>query len=457
MPAKQPLAGVSPPRLALALAGLASLAYFYRPLDMPPGYYDDALSNVVNALYIHLFGRDEYGVAYPLAGFRSFGDYKPPLFMYIISLLLNFCAPSLALARLVGLIAGWLGVAVTVLVARRLVGRGLWAWTWAPLGGLMLLSSWVLVPQRISMEMTLVVLAVALLLAATLALLEDPASLAAGLALGLAWGLLPYVYHSTRFLYLAQGPLLVAALLWGRGAWRGGQARGLYLAVGLAALLGAPMLWDLLGNRTSLARFQAVRSHNLLLSFVENYLRHLGPDFLFLSGDANPRHHSGYLGMLNLAFLPLLPMGLLALLGRVRERGGPHLYVLLLLAAGLVPVSLTNEGLPHALRTLNLIPPLLLLAFLGADKWWEALGRTGLRRAGAVMALGLLLLGGWLAAQNLNHYLANPLAHKAWSYFGPQPGWRENDSLHAPRDHSSRSMPYRYYRIVEMGDYRFRE
>jgi hypothetical protein len=445
--------------VGLALACAATVAYFIHPFSTPPGYFTDALSNVINAVYIHKFGTDEYGVAYPLVGFRSFGDYKPPLYMYIYSLLLYFFPPSLGMARLVSLVAGWFGIAITVALAKRLLSRAIFAWTWAPLGGLFLLSSWVLVTQRIAMEMTLVILTIALLIAATWATLQAPRSLAAGLALGLIWGLMPYVYHSTKCLYFIQPPMVVAALLLshGRGAWRFDRARGLYLAFVLGGILGLPMLRDLLGERTALARFHTVGSSTSMRSFVHSIFLHLGPGFLFLTGDANPRHHSNFLGMLNLAVLPLLPMGLWAMLRKIREQSGLHLYLLLLFVAGLVPVSLTNQGLPHALRTLNLIPPLLLIAFIGVERWWDMLIKANIRSIGVGLAVALFLAGGLLAAVNVHAYMDDPRAGYAWTYYGPKSFWRENDHLFDIHDHDPSSVAYRYYRIVELKDYRFRD
>ena len=45
------------------------------------GYYVDEASLAFNAKSILETGTDEYGKSFPLA-FRSFGDYKTPLFVY---------------------------------------------------------------------------------------------------------------------------------------------------------------------------------------------------------------------------------------------------------------------------------------------------------------------------------------------------------------------------------------
>ena len=58
-------------------------------------------------------------------------------------------------------------------------------------------------------------------------------------------------------------------------------------------------MWDMLGEWHSLARFEAVGTIDPL-HWLGALLQHVGPDFLFFTGDHNLRHHTGYGGMLNI-------------------------------------------------------------------------------------------------------------------------------------------------------------
>src|SRR5258706_13079528 len=71
--------------LVLALIVLfGAFLRFYHIDTLPPGLYIDEVSIGYNAYTILTTGKDEYGVIFPLF-FRSFGDYKPPVYIYMTS------------------------------------------------------------------------------------------------------------------------------------------------------------------------------------------------------------------------------------------------------------------------------------------------------------------------------------------------------------------------------------
>jgi hypothetical protein len=97
--------------------------------------------------------------------------------------------------------------------------------------------------------------------------------------------------------------------------------------------------------------------------FVGNYLTYLGPDFLFISGDHNPRHNTQLAGMLLWVALPLLLAGLVACW---QHRDQPLVRFLILgLLVAPVSAALTEDGVPHALRAAVMLPFLLVLCALG--------------------------------------------------------------------------------------------
>jgi 4-amino-4-deoxy-L-arabinose transferase-like glycosyltransferase len=116
-----------------------------------------------------------------------------------------------------------------------------------------------------------------------------------------------------------------------------------------------------------------------------------------IAGDFNWRHN--FSGRPEL----FLPIGLFFLLGlylTVRKiRAGkllrPHVFVLAWFLIGLLPVVISHEGLPHALRSIILIPPVFILAAEGAffTYFWLKLrfvGNTKILHALMISFLGIL-------------------------------------------------------------------
>jgi hypothetical protein len=127
--------------------------------------------------------------------------------------------------------------------------------------------------------------------------------------------------------------------------------------------------------------------------FIGNYVQYLGFPFLFSHGDANPRHNTGFGGMLFVVSLPLLVAGSITCVRRFGE-ALPRLAVLGLLAAP-VPAAVTEDGTPHSLRSVLMTPFLLLIMVYGWQTVWPWLTQ---RRA-LLVALGVvasLEVGGYM-------------------------------------------------------------
>src|SRR3989344_9550426 len=72
--------------LKFLLAGIVLLAFilrFYNLETNPPGLYWDEVSNGYNAYSVLKTAKDEYGVFLPTV-FRSYDDYKPPVYIYAV-------------------------------------------------------------------------------------------------------------------------------------------------------------------------------------------------------------------------------------------------------------------------------------------------------------------------------------------------------------------------------------
>lgn len=103
--------------------------------------------------------------------------------------------------------------------------------------------------------------------------------------------------------------------------------------------------------------------------FGKNYLAHFTPQFLFLSGAPHRQHHVQNIGQLYLFQAPFLLLGLWGLFKYKHQFKG-LLFSWVLLA--FVPVSVTGDSIPHALRTLIAAPFYQLICafgFLLGFKW----------------------------------------------------------------------------------------
>ncbi len=106
----------------------------------------------------------------------------------------------------------------------------------------------------------------------------------------------------------------------------------------------------------------------VLMEWISNYFLHLSPNFLFVHGDSNIRHHTQLFGQVHWYLFPLLFAGLVQAF-RTRSREA----VILLIWFFCFPISAacTRESIPHALRSIFAIPPIQLLSVYGLKTLWE--------------------------------------------------------------------------------------
>ncbi|EKD90017.1 MAG: hypothetical protein ACD_32C00088G0001, partial [uncultured bacterium] len=96
--------------------------------------------------------------------------------------------------------------------------------------------------------------------------------------------------------------------------------------------------------------------------FAENYFAHFTPDFLFIHGAGHRQHHVQGVGELYWFQAPFILMGIYFLI----KKKDPNLKILApWLFLAFVPVAMTNDSIPNALRTLNATPVYQILTALG--------------------------------------------------------------------------------------------
>src|ERR1700749_196661 len=85
--------------LLLLLAAVGVASYAAGAPENPPGFFIDESSVAYNAQLIAETRRDERGESWPLY-FRAFGDYKNPVYVYLLAAVFGGTGPSGLAARL---------------------------------------------------------------------------------------------------------------------------------------------------------------------------------------------------------------------------------------------------------------------------------------------------------------------------------------------------------------------
>lgn len=367
----------------LAALALGAALYTAGALGNPPGFYLDESSIAYNAHLIATTGRDEHGESFPLF-FRAFGEYKNPVYIYLLAAVFKVTGPSITASRLLSAVAVvaaalGLGLLATRLTRRRDVGL---------LSALMaLLTPWLFQLGSVALEVSLYPLAAVLFLlavhrAAAKACWSnvDAGAIAATLAL------LTYTYSVGRLL----APLLALGLLLFLRRVRFSSVLRAWLLYALALVPLGVFHWRHPGALS--ARFWFITyitprstTGEIAREFVKSYLGNLNPWWMLFKGtpEAPPVSVEGFPPVLAATFL----LAVASVLIVVRRRSGDAWwrFVLYGLAVSVVPASLTKEYL-HPLR-LAAFPVFLLVLAVPALAW--LVEENAVRRSRRIV-LGLL-------------------------------------------------------------------
>lgn len=355
----------------------------------PPGLYIDEASIGYNAWAVAHFGVDEHGHRLPLY-FEAFGEYKNPVYVYALVPLVRFLPLTATTERLPAALFGLVAVVFITLSAWRLTRS---RWVTIAVAVLAALTPWLVQESRVGFE---VVSMAATLSAALWCLADEPGTTPRRFTLaGVFLALSIFAYSIGRLEVLLLAATFVAAY-WRRGLrdwWR-------TIAVVIAGYV-LLALWALLHPGALTAEFSlrniaadGAPLPTLFGRFVSNYASYFSFDFLFIHGDGNPRHNTGYAGMLLAVTMPLLVLGIVGCWRR-RHEALPKFIILSLLAGPVAAALVSNGGAPHALRSACMLPFWLLLVVFGLDTARVALRRYRILAAlmiAAVAAQGSLFL-----------------------------------------------------------------
>ncbi|HEY7927972.1 MAG TPA: glycosyltransferase family 39 protein [Candidatus Dormibacteraeota bacterium] len=378
----------SPWVLILAAVAVLTVVRNLAGLDnAPPGAYVDETSIGYNAWAIDTHGVDEHGAHLPLY-FTAFGEYKNPVYIYTLSALLRVLPLTVTTERVPAAIFGLLTCLFITLIAFRR-SRSL------PLTTLVLalaaLTPWLTVESRVGFEVIALVAAVSGALLC-LSMAQDTGRWAWYAGAGLFLGIAVFAYSTARVAVLLFAVALVIAH---SPHWKRHVRAWMITLVPVVVAYGVLAAWSAQHPGAITARFNAISVGadgaplvTVAGRFIGNYLTYFGPDFLFVSGDHNPRHNTQFSGMLMWIALPLLLAGLV---GAWRRRDQPFVrFAILGLLAAPMSAALTIESVPHAVRAAVMLPFLLILCVEGLVFLTEhAASWRGYAYAGAAVALAL--------------------------------------------------------------------
>lgn len=375
----------------LATSLLVVMIYFYEAPKNPVGFFVDEASIAYNAHTIAQHGTDEDGNIFPLY-FRAFGEYKSPVYIYVLSAAFWLTGPSVLVARLLSAIAGLAAAVLFGILAARLAGRrsvGLIVFLAAAL------TPWLFEISRLVFEVALL----PVILASFLLLLQRAAKrsqwswpISAGL--GALLGLMAYTYSIGRLL----APLFALGLVFffTRQRWRSVVLT--WIIFGLTLL---PLAVFTLRHPGALSeRFKFVTyvkpgdtRGEIALRFVQNYAETFSPRRWLLYGDPEPRHHLPGMGSLLVGVVALAALGLIVVLMRYRKDAWWR-FILYGLLVSPIPASLTLDYF-HTLRLIAL-PCFLLVLTVPAIEFFLGGGgrRQNVRRLALATLVTITLLQG---------------------------------------------------------------
>lgn len=343
----------------------------------PPGLFDDEAAFGYNGWTLVHFGTDQYGTAWPLF-FRSFGDYKGPVGMYAEAAVMAFLPvtpwairlPNALAGIALAFAAGWLGWRLTrshVVAGILVLEAGFEPWFFH-LGRTMLEAD----------------LFTPLCYTLGLAALADGGErrlrrcLFAGIALGLAI----FTAQPGRFFT----PVVLALVLF---AFRRSLSRSCAAALTTPVVFGLVVLIAEAAQATSrLGSVSVFNGHGLLDGgwlVIADYLQYQSPWLLFIRGDMNLRHSSGFEGLLFVTASVPLVIGAVAAWRRRRE----PLAAIALLGTLIAPAAASLAVGVNARRDVVVLPFLLLLLAYG---WQVLIAWLQRRRIRAVVAIGCVAL-----------------------------------------------------------------
>ncbi|MFC1654127.1 ArnT family glycosyltransferase [Patescibacteria group bacterium] len=359
----------------------------YKIETNPPSLYWDEASIGYEAYSISQTGNDMHGNNWFQAIFPAYGDYKAPIYIWLTSLSIKLLGVSQAAVRVPSVIFGTLTILVVYLLAKKLFkneNASLYSSIFlAFLPGHIQFS-------RAGFEANLAVFFIALFIyllqlgvnnnkkiiifASIPALMATYSYFSARIVIPLA--LIVWFFSNYKKVKKIIIPTLLLSAVF---------------VIGLIPLFRSPYYNDanilrlstdsILNNHEEVVYsnlhkendqnsiISRIIHHRYLYSAKELLLNigdHFEPNYLFFSGDENPRHSTGFSGTMLPAYIIIFLFGIIDIFKNKKT----SFYLLGLWLIFLIPASVPEET-PHALRSLNSTIPISLILGMGLNNFMK--------------------------------------------------------------------------------------
>lgn len=343
----------------LIIIVLAAILRFIWLAQVPPALNWDEAALGWNAKTIFHTRRDEYGTRLPIS-FKSFGDYKSPVYIYLTAPIVGIFGTNPISIRFVSAFAGVISVYLIYLIG------GFTA------AALLAISPWHIMLSRPAFEPSLALMFILAGIYFFLQAIKKPVYF---LVSALSFVVSLYTYHSPK--------IFVPALLVGMAII---FRRQIFIRKNLfwlfaSGLMSIGLLWPLAKETLfsgGASRFQGTSifytdqgikqplTFSLVKIILGNYFIHYSPQFLFFGSSQMPRLELKNMGPFLLIEVPFLILGIYYLFKNRREAWSKFLLFWLLI--GPLPAAIGRE-VPHPIRAFNLLPVLLLITAIGMQKF----------------------------------------------------------------------------------------
>lgn len=411
---------------------LAFLLRFYKVTEIPPSLNWDEVAIGYNAYSILKTGKDEWSEFLPLH-FKSYGEYKLPAQIYA-------SIPGIALFGL-----NELGVRITPVVYGTLtvlllffLGKALFKNDFIGLisAFLLAISPWHIQLTRASFESSFSVFWILLGISCFIKGFQNSRWFMISM---IPFAISVYTYNGARVFT----PLFLLTILaiYRKSLFK--YKKAIYTALIIFIILIVPLIPFVLKYGTSRYRLVSITDeaglvprinenrgnstlpqplprlvHNkftyVTFYFTGNYLAHFSPQFLFIWGASHKQHHPQGIGQLYLFQVPFILLGLYLLFKSRNTFKGIMMSWLLI---AFIPVSVTNDSIPNALRTIIANPFYQLITAFGIYNIYVTNREKSLVWKGILWGSVLVLTFWQFSVYITNYYTVYPKSYsRDWQY-----------------------------------------
>ncbi len=354
----------------VALVFIAILiAHLYQLDAIPTGFFLDESAIGYNATLIAQTGMDEHGIYLPTY-FKSFNDYKAPVYIYAATLIFKLFGISEFNLRFTSFAFYILSLFFTLILIYKIFPRSKIVWLYA-------LLSFGFLPHFFTVSRIGFEVISQLTATSVTALLvwmifhedkEGKLNYFKVLLCGLALGTSVYTYPTARIL-----SFLMFISLWIIYYERNNIKKLIGITSTFLFALIPYILFSVNNPDGLIVRFrkisyifESIPIFKKVLIFIHNYILYWSPDFLIRSGDTNLRHATGYGGVVFSITWFLFLLGVINLLiNKKLILNKFNIFLLVNLFLSPVGAALTSRVSPHALRSLLISYYILLISCYG--------------------------------------------------------------------------------------------